>query len=336
MTDLKTRIADHLDAAFRSAGGADVVPVILIQVPGCGVVTKTVDYAAARAIPIMEVRCAQLDQTEFLPLPVFANGLTTLRRPSLKAVRDLVTRGSSSIVVLSDAVANGTAVATRMLEQIAQEATAAVVVPIIILNGQLDEALKAIESGLGLLPAEVAVHVVANGKEDVDAFVAYARTQDVDETILSMIEAKGDFLGATPKAWIRYSAFRSSADSSGLDRETRRAFGIGFVGEAGYDALVQWIRGRQSDELPIIDRFRLHDLSTVEGIVDRANEIVGRMGMPRSIRDAGARQGGYAMIDVVDPRSDGVPVASVLAKEMGRMIEDGAFEAWIAGLDDAS
>lgn len=77
----------------------------------------------------------------------------------------------------------------------------------------------------------------------------------------------------------------------------------------------------------------LHDHSTVEGIVEHAETLIGRLGITLSARYLGGTQGGYPTIEILDPRSDQEPLASVLATSIRTMIQDGGFEAWITGLD---
>jgi nucleotide-binding universal stress UspA family protein len=77
----------------------------------------------------------------------------------------------------------------------------------------------------------------------------------------------------------------------------------------------------------------LHDHSTVEGIVEHAEVIIGRLGIPLSARYVGGTQGGYPTIEIIDPRSDQEPLASVLATSVRTMIQDRGFEAWITDLD---
>lgn len=77
----------------------------------------------------------------------------------------------------------------------------------------------------------------------------------------------------------------------------------------------------------------LHDHSTVEGIVEHAETLIGRMGVPLSARYTGGTEGGYPTIEILDPRADQDPLASVLATSVRTMIQDGGFEAWITDLD---
>lgn len=79
----------------------------------------------------------------------------------------------------------------------------------------------------------------------------------------------------------------------------------------------------------------LHDHSTVEGIVEHAETIIGRLGIPLSARYVGGTQGGYPTIEIIDPRSDQEPLSSVLATSVRTMIQDRGFEAWITDLDQS-
>jgi hypothetical protein len=245
MTDMKTIITRHLDAAFEVPSDSHVVPVVLLYGPGCGVVTEITIYAVDHSMPVSLMRCSQMDFRDFAPLPKIVDGEVVLLKHSLRAIHDVITTGKPSMVILSEAVTNGIQVAAQTLAQIADEATTRVVVPIIVLHDQRDAAMKAIALGLGLLPDDVAVHVVTGPEHVVEQYVAYARANKVDETILSMIETKKDFMGGTPHGWTRYSSFRQDPDYGELDRKTREAVAVEMVGQQGHDALMQWIRTGQ-------------------------------------------------------------------------------------------
>lgn len=245
MTDMKTKITRHLDAAFEAHSDTNVVPIILLYVPGVGVANGCSAYAVERSIQIVEVRCAQMDARDFKPLPRIVDGEVVYSPHSVRVVREMVTSGSPSLMLLDDAASNDVDVAASMLAQVAREATSRVVVPMMVLHSQIDDAYKAIAKGLGLLPHDVTVHVVANEGHFIEEYVAYARANGVDETILSMIETKKDFMGGTPQGWTQYSALRQGDDFEHLDRKTREAIAVGMVGQKGYDALMQWIRTGQ-------------------------------------------------------------------------------------------
>lgn len=237
MTDMKTLITAHLDAAFQASSHSHVVPIVLLQVPGCGVVTETTAYAKDRSMPFIEMRCAMMDFRDFAPLPKFVPGFPVVAvKHSLRAIHDVITKNEPSMVILSDAVSNGIQVAARALEQIADEATARVVVPIVVLHDQREDAMRAIALGLGMLPDEVTVRVVASEEHGVRSYVAYARANGVDEAILSLIEENDGFLGSTPYGWTRYSAMRDSDEFALLDLHTKKAIALATIGEEAYEA----------------------------------------------------------------------------------------------------
>lgn len=74
-----------------------------------------------------------------------------------------------------------------------------------------------------------------------------------------------------------------------------------------------------------------YDHSTVEGIVEHVDDIVARIGTARSARFLDRSMGGYPTIEFFDPGSGEEPIASVLAKDVRSMIQEGTFEAWITG-----
>lgn len=76
---------------------------------------------------------------------------------------------------------------------------------------------------------------------------------------------------------------------------------------------------------------KLHDHSTVEGIVEHIDAIMERLGTPRSARYQGRSMGGYPTIEFFDPGSSDEPVASVLATDVRTMIQNRTFEDWITG-----
>lgn len=74
---------------------------------------------------------------------------------------------------------------------------------------------------------------------------------------------------------------------------------------------------------------RLHDHSTVEGIVEHVQEISARVGTPRTAQYLGRSNGGYPTIEFFDPEHGDEAIASVLATEVRTMIREGTFETWI-------
>lgn len=240
LTDTIERLiteARHISAPFP------VSPLVLVRVPGTGVVGAIKEVASRLTMDTATLLCAQMDFRDFTPLPVLKNGELVLATHSLHFLRVQLEAeaGNDLIVILDEATANGNTVPAGVLEQIAREAKRRVVAILVVTEEQREDALCAIAQGAGIMPALVPVRVVSTAETILDQFMEYARSCSMDSKVVAFLEHQGGFGDATPHAWTRLAWMRSNKDFQAYDARTRAILAEGMLGADASNAFHAWL-----------------------------------------------------------------------------------------------
>jgi len=132
-----------------------IAPIVIASAPG--IATANLLTAIARSMfggNCVEIRCAQMHESELEPQPVLRNGEIEMLKPSLSVVRNAISAELGSLILLDDAVA-GEAVTRAVLAQIAREAVGPVIVAIQVSTSEEEQALRIVKDEIGLHRAHV-------------------------------------------------------------------------------------------------------------------------------------------------------------------------------------
>jgi hypothetical protein len=148
---------------FHEATSMDlaVVPIVLMaDTPVVGMHDMTRKLSTpfiTEPSGFTEIRCAQLDGSEFLELPVLSNGEVRMQKPRIPALLETAGTGFESVIVLSDAAEAPRETIVTALAQIAAAAVGPVTVVLTAIGGidEEDRILSCIQEGLDLHPAHV-------------------------------------------------------------------------------------------------------------------------------------------------------------------------------------
>jgi hypothetical protein len=132
-----------------------IAPIVIASQPGIGTTTLLSGMARGMTDDMVEIRCAQISETDLERLPVLHEGEIQMREPSLSVVGRALKKETGSFLLLDDALANGENVLRAVLAQIARDAVGPVVVAIRVDLDQEEQALRIVQDELGLHSAHV-------------------------------------------------------------------------------------------------------------------------------------------------------------------------------------
>jgi len=149
--------------AFHEAAEADlaVAPLVIVaDAPGIGVANLARSIAGSDVMNpdcFIQIRCAQMIESEFKPVTVLNGGNLEIREPRIAALGQKAGIETGSIVVLSDAAIAAHSTVVAALQLIASSAAGPVLVVLTDVGGRdaEDLMLARINDGLGLHKAHV-------------------------------------------------------------------------------------------------------------------------------------------------------------------------------------
>jgi hypothetical protein len=159
--ELVARIHSNQSILLRTISDAlsydmQIVPVVVAAGVGMGV--NTMLSGIGRALfdgRNVEIRCAQIEPSDFDELPVLNRGQIEMRKPRISILQDTVTSEAGSLVVLDEAVHDGGHLLSKILTQTSEQAKGPVVVAIHVRPDEERLALAVIEEAIGIHRAHV-------------------------------------------------------------------------------------------------------------------------------------------------------------------------------------